>query len=112
MNFSRTMIGDITVVKVELVEASLNQSEDFKDFLIESSTESHPKMVVDLGNVLYMDSSFIGALVVGLKKVLSKNGEIALANISEDVMALFEITRMDQVFKIYKSTEEAVNSLN
>ncbi|MBC7654397.1 MAG: anti-anti-sigma factor, partial [Oligoflexus sp.] len=40
-----------------------------------------------------------------------KKGEIALANISNDVMALFEMTRLDKVFNIYDNTEEAIKSL-
>ena len=65
-----------------------------------------------MAKVFYMDSSFIGALVVGLKRVLSKNGEMVLINIQNDVLALFELTRLDQVFKIYESLEEAQKRLN
>ena len=111
MNFIKEISGDVTIIKLALVEASLNESDELKAFIYENCAEESPKMVIDMNNVLYMDSSFIGALVAGLKKVLSRNGEIALANISDDVMALFEMTRLDKVFKIYDNTEEAVNSL-
>ncbi|OAQ40815.1 hypothetical protein A5893_07725 [Pedobacter psychrophilus] len=111
MNFTKEISGDITIIKLSLVEASLNESDEFKAFIYDNCADVSPKMVIDLNNVLYMDSSFIGALVAGLKKVLSKKGEIALANISNDVMALFEMTRLDKVFKIYDNTEEAIKSL-
>ena len=111
MNFTKEISGDIIIIKLSLVEASLNESEEFKTFIYDNCPDLSPKMVIDMNNVLYMDSSFIGALVAGLKKVLSKNGEIALANISNDVMALFEMTRLDKVFNIYDNTEEAIKSL-
>ncbi|MBK0381720.1 STAS domain-containing protein [Pedobacter sp. SD-b] len=111
MNFTKEISGDITIITLALVEASLNESEEFKNFIYDNCGNEAPKMVIDMSNVLYMDSSFIGALVAGLKKVLSKNGEIVLANISNDVMALFELTRLDKVFKIYHNTDEAINSL-
>jgi len=111
MNFTKEISGDIIIIKLSLVEASLNESDEFKAFIYDNCADVAPKMVIDMNNVLYMDSSFIGALVAGLKKVLSKNGEIALANISDDVMALFEMTRLDKVFNIYDHTDEAIKSL-
>jgi anti-anti-sigma factor len=67
--------------------------------------------VLDIGKIEYMDRSFIGALVAGLKNVLSKGGEMALINVNNDVMSLFELTRLDKVFKIYDSKEEAIQQL-
>ena len=58
-----------------------------------------------------MDSSFIGALVAGLKHVLTKQGEMALVNVQSDVLALFELTRVDKVFKIYSTVSDAIKSL-
>jgi len=112
MNYKQKVLGHILLITIEISEAGLNQSEKFKNYLLDNSATDNPKIIIDMAKVLYMDSSFIGALVVGLKRVLSKNGEMVLINIQNDVLALFELTRLDQVFKIYESLEEAQNSLN
>lgn len=112
MNFRKQILeSDIVLITVEITEAGLNYSEQFKAFLNENSNQDNPKLIIDLAKVEYMDSSFIGALVAGLKHVLSHNGEMALANIQKDVNALFELTRLDKVFKITNSINEAVNHL-
>lgn len=103
--------GGIKLITVQITEAGLNHSDEFKAFLNEHSQNEHPKLVVDLAKVDYMDSSFIGALVAGLKHILSNQGEMALFGIQKDVLALFELTRLDKVFKIYDTEEEAINQL-
>lgn len=111
MNFSKQTEENIIVITVNLTEASMNQSEDFKSYLYANCSNEAPKLVIDLSNVKYMDSSFIGALVAGLKHVLTKQGEMTLVNVQSDVLALFELTRLDKVFKIYATVTDAIKSL-
>ncbi|MBD3749161.1 MAG: STAS domain-containing protein [Sphingobacteriales bacterium] len=111
MKFTVQEKDGIHLITVQLTEAGLNHSDEFKAFLNEHSQNEHPKLVINLAKVEYMDSSFIGALVAGLKNVLSNQGEMALACIQKDVLALFELTRLDKVFKIYNTEEEAINHL-
>ncbi|HTN18835.1 MAG TPA: STAS domain-containing protein [Pelobium sp.] len=111
MDYKKEILDDVVLVNINLSEASLNQSEDFKKFLYDITEVTPPKLVLDMGKIEYMDSSFIGALVAGLKNVLSKGGEMALINVNNDVMSLFELTRLDKVFKIYDSKEEAIQQL-
>ena len=112
MNYTLQKLGDVNIVTIELVEASLNQSDEFKKYIYSLTDNGVRKVVLDLSKVLYMDSSFIGALVAGLKNLLSKNGEMALVNIGSDVLALFELTRLDKVFHVYSSIDDAVKSFD
>ena len=111
MNFSKQVEENIIIITVNITEASMNQSEDFKNYLYANCTDVAPKLVIDLSQVKYMDSSFIGALVAGLKHVLPKQGEMTLVNVQSDVLALFELTRLDKVFKIYPNLTDAIISL-
>ncbi len=112
MNFRKEILENAMVlITVEITEAGLNYSDQFKAFLNENSNQENPKLIVDLAKVEYMDSSFIGALVAGLKHVLSHGGEMVLVNIQKDVLALFELTRLDKVFKISDSINEAISQL-
>lgn len=111
MNYTKEIKDGIALVNIGLSEASLNHSDEFKKFLYDITEVTPPKLVLDMGKIEYMDSSFIGALVAGLKNVLSKGGEMALINVNHDVMSLFELTRLDKVFKICDNLEDALNQL-
>jgi anti-sigma B factor antagonist len=112
MNYKKKVFENVVLITIEISEAGLNQSEEFKNFVFENCIDSNPKLIIDMVNVKYMDSSFIGALVAGLKYILTRNGEMALINIQDDVLVLFELTRLDKVFKIYDSLEEAQTNLS
>ena len=111
MNYKKQVLDHAILITVNLSEAGLNQSEEFKNFIYDNSPANEPKLVIDMSKIQYMDSSFIGALVAGLKHVLTKNGEMALVNIQEDVLALFELTRLDKVFKIFDTVDNALANL-
>lgn len=97
------------VVRINIKEAGLKVAEQFKQTLFDLLDEGNPYLVIDFEEVTYIDSSFLGSLVSGLKYALSKGSDIALVNLHKDIFGLFELIRMDKVFKIYSSVDDAVN---
>ena len=69
------------------------------------------KLVVDLANVSYIDSSGLATLVEMLKKTKGQGGSLGLAGMSDKVKSLFEITKLDKLFAIYPNQQEAVNTV-
>ncbi len=69
------------------------------------------KIVVDLEKVNYIDSSGLATLVEILKKTKSQSGSLGLAGMSDKVKSLFEITKLDKLFSIFKNQEEAINQI-
>lgn len=67
------------------------------------------KVVVDLEKVSYVDSSGLATLVEMLKKMKSQGGSLGLAGMSDKVKSLFEITKLDKLFLLYKTQAEAVS---
>ena len=63
-------------------------------------------LIIDMKNIHYMDSSGIGALVAGQKKVKVKGGRFALLNIQEDVLNILRLATLDQFFTIYESESD------
>jgi anti-sigma B factor antagonist len=61
------------------------------------------KLMVSFENVAYVDSSFLGALVSVLKYALSKEGDVSVVNLNSDINNLFNLIRMNKVFKVYNS---------
>jgi anti-anti-sigma factor len=62
-------------------------------------------ILVDLKDVTFVDSSGLGALVIGLKTVRSSGGRFYVCSINEQVRILFELTSMDQVFEVYENQD-------
>ncbi len=70
--------------------------------------EKPKKLVVDLSNVSYIDSSGLAALIEGMQKVEAYGGEFFLAGLQENVRPIFEIARLDQVFRIFPDVDSAL----
>ena len=65
-------------------------------------------VVVDLSKVTYIDSSGLAVLIEGMQNVNAYGGRFALAGLQESVRPIFEIARLDQVFKIYPDVDAAL----
>ncbi len=65
------------------------------------------RLVVDLSEVGYMDSSGLATLVEAMKNAKNSGSELVLASMGEKVRAIFEIARLDAYFTIVGSVDEA-----
>ncbi|RYZ93134.1 MAG: anti-sigma factor antagonist [Sphingobacteriaceae bacterium] len=96
------------LTKLDVSEANLNNSDKFKSGLINLLDGHNEKVVIDMSRVSYMDSSFLGALVAGLKHAISLNSDVILVGLKKDINDLFTLIRLDKVFKIHKNFEDIV----
>ncbi len=103
-------VGDITVEKVNLTRATLKEAEDFKKTLVSDIESGKKRIVVDLADCEFIDSTFLGALVVSLKKITAIGGDLKLVGFQPNVRSMFELTRMYRVFESFETKEEAVAS--
>jgi anti-sigma B factor antagonist len=67
-------------------------------------------LLVDLNGVSYIDSSGIATFVEGLKRMMSYGGRLKLVGLIEGVREIFSFSKLDRVFEIYRSIEDALNS--
>jgi anti-sigma B factor antagonist len=70
------------------------------------------KVVVNLSEVSFVDSSALALLVKGLKHCRQQGGDLALCNLQQPVQVIFELTRLDKAFRIYPNQGEAVQALH
>ena len=70
--------------------------------------EQPQKLIVDLSKVSYIDSSGLAVLIEAMQNVERYNGRFALAGLQENVKPIFEIARLDQVFRIFPNVDSAV----
>ncbi len=112
MEFTKEVKGDVVIEKVELIRATMKEAEGFKEALTEEIQSGWRKIVVDLSHCEFIDSTFLGALVVSLKKVTVLGGDLRLVGFQPAVHSMFELTRMYRVFEAYKTIDEAVSSFS
>lgn len=67
-----------------------------------------PQLVVDLSRVSYIDSSGLAVLIEAMQNAQAGGGKFALAGLQENVRPIFEIARLDQVFRIFPDVESAL----
>ncbi|MCE6987651.1 STAS domain-containing protein [Dyadobacter sp. CY323] len=94
------------------VEANLGNAELFKEEMIDLMVSGARLIIVSFENVNYIDSSFLGSLVVALKYALPRKIDIYLVALKPDVHNLLKLIRMDKVFKIYEDFTEAMENLD
>ncbi|MCD4823933.1 MAG: STAS domain-containing protein, partial [Phycisphaerae bacterium] len=71
----------------------------------------NPKLVIDFVNVTNMSSSALGMLITLHKRVREASGRLRLCNIQPNIMEVFRITRLEEIFDIYQSQHEATDGL-
>lgn len=99
--------GDVAVVEVS-GEIDLNSSPELQQVLLELFDRRPSGVVVNLKDVPYMDSSGVASLVKALARARRNNISLRLTGMTDRVRSVFEITRLDSVFDIYGSEEEAL----
>ena len=70
--------------------------------------EKPSRLVVDLSKVTYIDSSGLAVLIEGMQNVEAYGGKFLLAGIQDNVIPIFEIARLDQVFLIFPHVDAAL----
>ncbi|BAY79882.1 anti-sigma-factor antagonist (plasmid) [Nostoc linckia NIES-25] len=63
-------------------------------------------LLLDLKNVKFIDSSGLGALVSAMQMVRKTDGQLFVCSINDQVKMLFELTKMDRIFKVFADQEE------
>lgn len=99
----------VSVIKMT-GDIDINSSPDIKKSFDEVIAQKKDKVVISLKDVGYVDSSGLATLVEVLKNLRAYGGKLKLASLSDKVKGLFEITKLDKLFDIVATEEEAVNT--
>jgi anti-sigma B factor antagonist len=91
-------------------EIDLHISPRISASLAAMAAKKPKKLVVDLSKVSYIDSSGLAVLIEGMQNVEAYGGKFALAGLQPNVRPIFEIARLDQVFRIFPDAEAALGA--
>ncbi len=79
-----------------------------RELLIELVTQGHYRLVVNMEKVEFLDSTGLGVLVGGLKRVRAHDGSLDLVCTQERILKIFRITGLTKVFGIYETVDKAI----
>ena len=92
-------------------EVDLYTAPEFKQQLLEVIGQGAKDVVVDFSDTTFIDSTTLGVLVGGVKRLRLNEGQLSLVCSDRNITKIFEITGLDRVFTIYGSRDEAVDGI-
>jgi anti-anti-sigma factor len=111
-DFEKKVVKDVLVEKVNLTRATWKEAIELKRILDEDIINKFPRIVVDISECEFMDSTFLGALVVSQKKVSKSGSEIKLVEPASVMQTLMEKSGTLKIFDTYPTLNDAVESFN
>ena len=107
MQIKEKKADEVTILELS-GEIDINTSPEVRKAFDHLLKEQRKKILLNFSQVSYIDSSGLATLVEMLQRLKRFGGLLRLSNVSEKVKGLFEITKLDRLFSIFPSEEEAV----
>src|SRR5437667_10582392 len=101
-------LGDSSYVISLAGEVDLYTAPEFKQQLLEVIAQGAKGVIVDLSSTTFIDSTTLGVLVGGVKRLRPNDGRLSLVCSDRNITKIFEITGLDRVFTIYPTRDEAL----
>jgi anti-sigma B factor antagonist len=102
-----TQAADVAVVR-PLGRLTMVHAADLREVVSGAVQDGRTRVVVDLGDCEFMDSSGLGAVVGGLKQARQAGGDLRIAGLQPQVMTVLQLTNLDRVLHPYGSVAEAL----
>jgi len=103
-------VGEVTVIDASGRITLGEGSSVFRDMIRDLASAGHKKLLLNLGEVSYIDSSGIGEMVSGFTTVTNHGGMLKLLNLNKRVKDLLQITKLYTVFEVHDDEAAAVRS--
>jgi anti-sigma B factor antagonist len=91
-------------------EVDLYTAPEFKQQLLEVIDQGARDVIVDLSNTTFIDSTTLGVLVGGVKRLRTNEGQLSLVCSDRNITKIFEITGLDRVFAIHPTLDAALGT--
>jgi len=103
-------VGDVTVVDAAGRITLGDGASTFRDTIRDLAGGGRKKLLLNLAEVSYIDSSGIGEMVSGFTTVTNQGGQVKLLNLTKRVKDLLQITKLYTVFEVFEDETAAVRS--
>ncbi len=110
-DFEKEYSGDIVVITVNISRATVKEAHEFKKFIDDEIKKKKLKIIIDLSPCDFLDSTFIGVLVVTLKRLADIGGELRIIEPPSIAHTILTVTGTLNIFNTHKTKSEAIMSL-
>jgi anti-sigma B factor antagonist len=112
MEFKKAITrGDIFVIELNEDHVDASNVREFRE-TIHILIKQHSRVVFNMNKIKFVDSSGLGAMISCQRLLNVQHGEFRLCNMTGSVKALFELMRMERVFFIHETQEQALNAFD
>lgn len=111
-NFSLKLVELVAVVKVELVSATLRDSQGLWDLMDMESIFEKKKIIIDLSGCTFIDSTFIGMIVKIYKQIIERGGILKLVFPQVTELESFRVIGITKIMECFRTVSDAVESFN
>ncbi len=110
VKMSSRQVGDVTVVDAKGRITLGEGASVFRDVIRDLAAKGNKKILVNLADVSYIDSSGIGEMVSSFTTVTNHGGQLKLLSLTKRVKDLLQITKLYTVFEVFEDEASAVRS--
>lgn len=111
-DFDRIILKDVVIEIVNLTRATCKEALDFKELLSMELERNFKKIVIDIRQCEFIDSSFLGAMVFIKKELFEIGGDLRIVKSHSNIRTIMEKVGTNRFFSIYDSIESAVRSFD
>lgn len=109
MSLTSTATDTAKIITVNAARIDAAMAIQFKEDMREQAVDGPPRVILDLSAVEFIDSSGLGAIVAAMKQ-LGSGRRLDLAGLTPTVEKVFRLTRMDTVFNLFASLDDAIST--
>ena len=109
---SQDQLDDQRSVVAVRGEIDLFTAPELKATLTDAIEDGRTRIVVDLSDTTFLDSTALGVLIGAVKRLRGRDGRMTIVNVDQNIAKTFEITGLDQIFTIRPTRDEAVAALD
>lgn len=99
-----------TIITINHMRASAEEAIKFKEFMQVNIHQGHVEFIIDFSNCEFMDSTFLGAIIIVSKKLNSVNGSLSLVADPTKLKVLHALIELKKILNVYSNKEEAENN--
>ena len=103
--------GDVVIVSPKGWLVGGDETEQLEDLIRKTLADGNRRMVVDLGEVVMMNSLAVGSLMGCRQSYKNRDGHIVLSSLNKRLVRIFLITQLTLVFDLYPSLDEALAAI-
>lgn len=109
MSLSSTVAGDAHIITVSVDRIDAAMAIQFKEDMRTQTADATGRVILDLSEVEFIDSSGLGAIVASMKQ-LGEGRSLDLAGLTPIVEKVFRLTRMDTIFNLFPTLDAALSA--